>query len=93
LDDLQLLVSCGVGCAASFPVAPMSEDITPGKWLTLSVPLRCLSVVGVDVARLESPFGLQAKGPLMLEFSAVSVTDTPAANNALDCPSFSNTNN
>ena len=93
LDDLQLLISCGVDCAASVPMAPMIADATAGKWLTLSLPLRCLSAAGIDVTRLESPFGLQAKGPLMIEFSAVFVTDTPATSGALDCPSFYNTNN
>ena len=93
LGELQLLVSCGADCGASLPIAPMMANVVPGKWLTLSLPLRCLSAAGVDITRLESPFGLQARGPLMLEFSAVSVTDAPAANNVLDCPSFSNTNN
>ena len=51
---MTLGLQCGWPCGKSIEIAPALRQLPPQKWVTLSLPLRCLEE-GMDFAKVNTP--------------------------------------
>ncbi|MBB3342309.1 exo 1,3/1,4-beta-D-glucan glucohydrolase [Luteimonas sp. RC10] len=81
--DVTLFARCGEGCQAELPIGPWLGTLPRGEWVTVGVPLKCLTAAGLDATRVSTPFALRAPAGLTLGVADVRIgTD---ATHRLDC--------
>jgi len=56
-----------------------------GQWRDISVPLRCLAQIGVELRSVDQPFSLMSAGSLGLSLGEIRISDSPAAADTV-CP-------
>lgn len=68
--DMTLGLQCGWPCGKSIEIAPALRQLPPQKWVTLSLPLRCLEE-GMDFAKVNTPFILGTSGQARIDMATV----------------------
>ncbi|MFM4978598.1 glycoside hydrolase family 3 N-terminal domain-containing protein [Aeromonas caviae] len=68
--DMTLGLQCGWPCGKSIEIAPTLRQLPPQKWVTLSLPLRCLEE-GMDFAKVNTPFILGTSGQARIDMATV----------------------
>lgn len=81
--DITLSAGCGDDCSGALPVREWLATLPQGEWVTAGIPLKCLTVAGLDATRVSTPFALRAPAGLTLGLAEVRIgTD---ATHRLDC--------
>ncbi|MFC3656827.1 glycoside hydrolase family 3 protein [Xanthomonas hyacinthi] len=79
-------VACGNGCtAAQVDLGKALAALPKGEWRTLGVPLKCFSVAGADVSRLERLPVIESDGTLDLALSRIALGASNDAQSVVDC--------
>ncbi|MNI83999.1 hypothetical protein D3C73_1408630 [compost metagenome] len=68
--NMTLGLQCGWPCGKSIEIAPALRQLPPQKWVTLSLPLRCLEE-GMDFAKVNTPFILGTSGKARIDVATV----------------------
>jgi beta-glucosidase len=79
-------VACRNGCAARVDLGKALAALPKGEWRTLGVPLKCFSVAGADVSRLERLPVIESDGTLDLALSRIALGASNDAQRVVDCP-------
>jgi len=79
-------VACGNGCAAQVDLGKALAALPKGEWRTLGVPLKCFSVAGADVSKLERLPVIESDGTLDLALSRIALGASNDAQSVVDCP-------
>jgi beta-glucosidase len=80
-------VACGNGCKpAQVDLGKALAALPKGEWRTLGVPLKCFSVAGADVSRLERLPVIESDGTLDLALSRIALGASNDAQSVVDCP-------
>lgn len=81
--DITLSAGCGDDCSGALPVREWLATLPQGEWVAAGIPLKCLTVAGLDATRVSTPFALRAPAGLTLGLAEVRIgTD---ATHRLDC--------
>ncbi|WP_083487859.1 glycoside hydrolase family 3 protein [Pseudoxanthomonas dokdonensis] len=83
---VTLGMSCGNDCAGKVDISQALADMSNGKWGRLGVALRCFAGNGVDVARVDDIWQLQASGAVQLSVSRVALGASNEVDKAVTCP-------
>jgi beta-glucosidase len=70
-ESIWLVMGSDNGREARIQVTDYLGALPTGEWATLRFSMRCLAEAGVDVTRINTPFGLESEGPATLDFSDV----------------------
>ncbi|MCD9095464.1 exo 1,3/1,4-beta-D-glucan glucohydrolase [Luteimonas fraxinea] len=81
--DTVLYAGCGEGCKAELPIGPWLATLPRGEWITAGVPLKCLTVAGLDATRVSTPFAIRAPSGLTLGLADIRIGTE--ATHKLDC--------
>ncbi len=81
--DTVLYADCGAGCKAELPIGPWLATLPRGEWITAGVPLKCLTVAGLDATRVSTPFAIRAPAGLTLGLADIRIGTE--ATHRLDC--------
>nr|WP_272929867.1 exo 1,3/1,4-beta-D-glucan glucohydrolase [Xanthomonas translucens] len=80
-------VACGNGCTpAQVDLGKALAALPKREWRTLGVPLKCFSVAGADVSRLERLPVIESDGTLDLSLSRIALGASNDAQSVVDCP-------
>lgn len=69
---LNIGMRCGTTCGAQVPLSTL-ETAAPGQWRTIGVPLKCFATHGANMAHIDTPFALSARGSARFSLARVAL--------------------
>lgn len=82
--EVELGMGCGEDCGARVPLTGILTGLPLGEWSTVRVRLRCLAEAGAAMEHIDTPFLLEAEGPMALTLSNVRLV--PQSDGEAVCP-------
>ncbi|MEM8983657.1 MAG: glycoside hydrolase family 3 N-terminal domain-containing protein [Pseudomonadota bacterium] len=76
MGDIALQLGCGTACEDTLPLRDLMHDPATAGWLTLSVPLKCLTQDTAALAAMEDPVWLSASGTATVALHALHLGPT-----------------
>ncbi len=66
-------MGCGTGCEGRVAIGATLSTLTPGRWMRVGVPLKCLRAAGADMHHIDQPFAWGAGKGTDMSLSRVSL--------------------
>ncbi|MBQ4833166.1 glycoside hydrolase family 3 C-terminal domain-containing protein [Pseudoalteromonas sp. MMG010] len=84
-DAVELSMTCEYNCGASIDITKTLQDSELNEWKTMSIDLACYKQLGVDFAKITSPFTVKTKGELGLSVANISFVPNKADTSTMSC--------
>ncbi|MBC6428202.1 MAG: hypothetical protein GDA55_03090 [Cellvibrionales bacterium] len=82
---VTLALGCGYPCRGSADITRLLRRLPQDEWLQLTFALQCFTDLGLDSARIDSPFLLLSSGKFALSIAAIRLLPTGAATATVTC--------
>jgi beta-glucosidase len=83
-STVSMRIQCGAECSGAVDATERFTALPLEEWTTVAVRLRCFEDAGVDMTRINVPFGLATDGTAALRFSDVRLVSVEEGETA--CP-------
>lgn len=72
-SPVSLKMVCMDACENSLNLTPMLQQLEPGAWSTIALPLSCIAKQGVQLAKIMAPFELHSNSGTQFKISDVVI--------------------
>lgn len=84
--SVRISMGCGAGCSAAVDVTETFRRLAGAGKQTVKIPLTCFTQKGADLARIDSPFGIEADNAFVAAFANIHIAGGAAIDSgALNC--------